>query len=48
MGSNPQAIRSFMGGTIATVAKMNRVKDVSGLLDVGAVRGCAAKIGLSF
>jgi S1-C subfamily serine protease len=43
-----QAIRSFISGTIATVSKMNHVRDVSGTLDVGAVRACATKIGITF
>lgn len=43
-----QTIRSFMSGTIVTVSKMNHVKDVSGILDVGAVRACATKLGVNF
>jgi S1-C subfamily serine protease len=43
-----QSIRTFMTSTIATVQKMNRIKDASGMLDVDGVRACATKLGLSF
>lgn len=43
-----QTIRSFMSGTIATVSAMNHVKDVSGILNVGAVRACGTKLGVNF
>jgi hypothetical protein len=43
-----QTIRSLMSATIVTVSKMNQVKDVGGILDVGAVRACATKLGVNF
>lgn len=43
-----QTIRSYMNGTIVTVSKMNHVRDVSGVLDVGVVRACAMKLGVNF
>jgi|GEM_PF-4834299 S1-C subfamily serine protease len=43
-----QSIRVFMTSTIATVQKMNRIPNASGILDVDGVRACATKLGLSF
>ena len=43
-----QSVRTFMADTIVTVQKMNRVNNVSSLVDVDGVRTCAGKIGVSF
>jgi hypothetical protein len=43
-----QNIGSFLSGTIVTVSKMSNVKDVSGILDVGAVRAGATRLGVNF
>lgn len=43
-----QSLRAFMTDTITTVQKMNRIKNVSSIVDVDGVRTCAAKIGVSF
>ena len=43
-----ESIRPFMTGTIATVQKMNRIKNASGILDVDGVGACARKLGVSF
>jgi S1-C subfamily serine protease len=43
-----QSVRTFMADTIVTVQKMNRVNNVSSLVDVDGVRTCAGRIGVSF